>query len=45
MLRDIQHGVRFYRDGLGLQLETHTQSFARLATAEGTAVELNAAET
>lgn len=45
MLRDVQNGVRFYRDGLGLQLETHTNSFARLATREGAAVELNAAET
>lgn len=45
MLRDVQHGIRFYRDGLGLQLETHTTSFARLATKEGAALELNATET
>lgn len=45
LMRDIQHGVRFYRDGIGLQLEVQTSNFARLATREGVAVELNAAET
>lgn len=44
ILRDIHLGVRFYRDGLGLRLETLSNSYARLATKDGTAFELNAAE-
>lgn len=45
LLRNVQSGVRFYRDGLGLHLDTASPSFARLTTRDGTAVELNAAET
>lgn len=44
ILRDLHLGVRFYRDGLGLQLETHTDSYARLVTKNGVPFELNAAD-
>lgn len=44
LLRNVQNGIRFYRDGLGLQLEAETPSHARLTSAEGLAIELNAAE-
>lgn len=44
LLRDLEYGLKFYKDGLGLHLETHSKNFARLATSDGTPIELNCAQ-
>lgn len=44
LLRDINKGLQFYRDGLGLHLDAHSTRFARLITSDGTPIELNVAE-
>lgn len=44
LLRDLQQGLRFYRDGLGLRVDAHTESFARLCTSNHVPIELNLAE-
>lgn len=44
ILRDIEQGLRFYRDGLGLRVEGQSKTFARLSTENGPALELNAAD-
>lgn len=44
ILRDVSHAVRFYRDGLGLHVEVHTDTFARLRPNHGPPLELNAAD-
>lgn len=42
ILRDIEHGLRFYRDGLGLRVEGQSKTFAKLSN--GPALELSAAD-
>lgn len=44
LLRDLEHGLRFYRDGLGLHVDAQSKSFARLSTSDGIPIELNSAE-
>lgn len=44
LLRDLDHGIRFYRDGLGLLVDAQTRNYARLRTTNNTAVELCTAE-
>lgn len=44
LLRNVDEGLKFYRDGLGLRLDSHSKHFARLSTSDGTAIELNSAE-
>lgn len=44
LLRNLEHGLQFYRDGLGLRVDALSRSFARVSTSDGTPIELNAAE-
>lgn len=44
LLRNVEAGLQFYRDGLGLRVDAEGRSFARLLTHDGTAIELGAAE-
>lgn len=44
LLRNLEHGIQFYRDGLGLRVDAQSRAFARLSTSDGTPIELNAAE-
>ncbi|CAN8063367.1 unnamed protein product [Agarophyton chilense] len=44
LLRDVQLGLQFYRDGLGLLVEAQGANFARLRVSNDTALELCAAE-
>lgn len=41
IIRDVEKGLRFYRDGLGLQVTAQTPTFARLRASPTSTLDLN----